>query len=88
MNMMQKILMIMGVAYIALGGTITVCFAVFGFPGPFLAIPLFFVILGIAFVAGVLVSLAKKKKIVICGENLQLCGQYFIYSKRKLYSQC
>ena len=42
MNMMQKILMIMGVAYIALGGTITVCFAVFGFPGPFLAIPLFF----------------------------------------------
>ena len=69
MNGMQKILMIMGVAYIALGGTITVCFAGFGFPGSFIAIPLFFVVLGIAFVAGVLVSLAKKKKIVKHGHR-------------------
>lgn len=48
----------MGVAYIALGGTITVCFTGFGFPGSFIAIPLFFVVLGIAFVAGAIVSLS------------------------------
>ena len=69
MNGMQKILMIMGVAYIAIGGTFTVCFAGFDSVGFFLAIPLFFVALGIAFVAGVLISLSKKKKIIKHGHR-------------------
>ena len=56
----------MGVAYIAIGGVLTICFAG---AGAFVAIPLFFCVLGIVFVVAVLVSMAQKKKIVTHGRK-------------------
>lgn len=69
MNIAQKILMIMGVSYIVIGGVITVALAGSGQAGLFIVIPLFFVVLGIAFVCGVLISIVKKKKISKLGRK-------------------
>lgn len=69
MNSAQKILMIMGAAYIAVGTVVFLVLAGSGMSGPFAAIPLLFVALGIAFVAGVLISRAKKKNIVAKGKK-------------------
>ena len=69
MNSAQKILMIIGAAYIAIGITVFVFLAGFGVAGSFTALPLLFVVLGIAFVAGVMVNMAKKKKIVAKGHK-------------------
>lgn len=69
MNIVQKILMIMGLAYIAIGGVITIVFAGSGQAGLFIMIPLFFVVLGIVFVCGVLFAISKKKRISEFGKK-------------------
>lgn len=69
MNIVQKILMIMGLAYIAIGGVITIVFAGSGQAGLFIVIPLFFVALGIVFVYGVSFTISKKKKISEFGKK-------------------
>lgn len=69
MNSSQKILLGMGSFYILIGGTVTIVFAGSGMAGVFLSIPLLFVVLGIAFVAGVCMSIAKKKKIATHGHR-------------------
>ena len=74
MNAAQKILLIMGIFYVVIGGTIALAFLGFGGAvglnaGGFIAIPLLFVVLGIAFIAGVLMSVSKKKKITKQGRH-------------------
>lgn len=67
MNTAQKIILGMGVFYVLIGGSISI---VFGFafrlrPGAygFLAIPLLFVVLGIAFIIGALIPEFRKSRI-------------------------
>lgn len=71
MNVAQKIMMVMGVAYIVIGGAITFILATVGLSevGAFIAIPLIFVVVGIGFVIGVICSISKKKKIVNHGRR-------------------
>ncbi len=69
MNSAQKVLVIMGAAYIAIGGVVIVVFSGVGFPGVFTAIPLLFVVLGIAFILGVTASISKRKKIAKKGRR-------------------
>lgn len=68
MNTVQKILLGMGIFYIVIGGMMSIIFIRGGY-GMFTAIPLLFLVLGIAFVVGVCVSSAKKKKIVKHGHR-------------------
>lgn len=64
MNVAQKIIAIMGAFYVLIGGTISIIFlfAFSGTPGSFgfLAIPMLFVILGIAFIIGAMIPEFKK----------------------------
>ncbi|MGN0583997.1 MAG: hypothetical protein ACI4JD_00955 [Ruminococcus sp.] len=69
MNIAQKILLIMGSGYIAIGSVVTFAFVDSGQGGPYIMLPLFFVALGIAFVVGVFFSIAKKKKISRLGKR-------------------
>ena len=62
MNTVQKILLGMGIFYIVIGGMMSIIFICGGY-GMFTAIPLLFLVLGIAFVVGVCVSSAKRKKL-------------------------
>ena len=59
MNVAQKIIAIVGAFYVLIGGAISIVFlfAFWGTPGGlgFLAIPMLFVILGIAFIIGTLI---------------------------------
>lgn len=69
MSVAQKVLMIMGVVFAAIGGVISIVLAAVGIPVAFIAIPFLFVVLGIAFIAPVLVSIGKKKKIAKRGHR-------------------
>ena len=71
MNAAQKILLGMGVFYIIIGGGITLALAGMGVSvfGGFIMLPLLFMVLGIAFVVGVLVSVNKKKQITKKGRR-------------------
>ena len=69
MNTMQKILLGMGAFYVLIGGGIAFVFIGIGEAGGFIAIPLLFVVLGIAFIIGVLVSGSGKKKILKLGRR-------------------
>lgn len=69
MNGLQKILVIMGAAYIAIGGLVTIVFIGVGFPWMFIAIPFFFVVLGAAFILGVVISTSGRKKIAAKGRR-------------------
>ena len=64
MNVAQKIIAIMGAFYVLIGGAISIVFllAFWGTPGGlgFLAIPMLFVILGMAFIIGALIPEFKK----------------------------
>ena len=73
MNVAQKIIAIMGAFYVLIGGTISVVF-LFAFswaPGGlgFLAIPMMFVILGIAFIIGAFIPEFKKNSIKKHGDR-------------------
>ena len=67
MNVAQKIIAIMGAFYVLIGGAISIVFlfAFWGTPGGlgFLAIPMLFVILGMAFIIGALIPEFKKNRI-------------------------
>lgn len=67
MNVAQKIIAIMGAFYVLIGGAISIVFlfAFWGTPGGlgFLAIPMLFVILGMAFIIGALIPEFKKNSI-------------------------
>lgn len=74
MNAAQKILLIIGAAFTAMGAVMTACFGTVGTSqgdqiGVFIAIPLLFVVIGISFITGVLVSISKKKKIAKYGHR-------------------
>lgn len=69
MNDAQKILMIMGAGFTAVGTIVTIVFVGVGDIGVFLVIPVFFILLGICFIVGVFVSLANKKKIQTQGRR-------------------
>ncbi len=69
MSGIQKILVIMGAAYIAIGGFVSVVLAVIGVSWVFVAIPIFFAVLGISFILGVVVSISGRKKIVKKGHR-------------------
>lgn len=69
MNFAQKILVIMGIFYIAIGGAIAIIFLTVGFPLSITAIPLLFVIIGAAFLFGVAAAAAQRKKIVKKGRR-------------------
>jgi len=69
MNLAQKILVIMGIAYIAIGGAITVIFSGTGFHLSVTVIPLLFVVVGAVFLLGVAAAMAGKKKIVKKGRR-------------------
>lgn len=69
MNIAQKILLIMGFGYIAIGSVVAFAFVGSGQAGSFIMIPLLFVALGIAFAVGVFFSIAKKKKISRLGKR-------------------
>lgn len=66
---MNKILTILGAMYIAVGSMVTIVFIACGMVGAFLLIPIFFVVLGMVFVTGVLYSRAKKKEILTHGKQ-------------------
>ena len=69
MNIAQKILLIMGIVYMAVGGVIAVIFVLFIKSTPFILMPLFFVVLGASFVGGVLFTVRQKKKISKLGKK-------------------
>lgn len=72
MKVFETILLILGAAFIGVGGMVGGIFAlVFQDTDEkgFLLIPLFFVILGLCFIAGVIVSRAKKKAIITKGKK-------------------
>ncbi len=69
MNVVQKLLIILGAAYIAIGGVVAFIFSCVGNTGLFIAIPLLFVVLGIGFVAGTLLHISKKKRILTHGNK-------------------
>ena len=68
MNMAQKILLIIGGAFAGIGAVLTMIFGSIGMVfrpmRAFLALPLFFLILGICFIAAVLFGQHKKSLIV------------------------
>lgn len=68
MNMAQKIILIVGGAFAGIGAVLTVIFGsvgiVFRPMRAFLALPLFFLILGICFIAAMLMGQHKKSLIV------------------------
>lgn len=68
MNMVQKILLIVGGAFAGIGAVLTMIFGSIGMVfrpmSAFLALPLFFLILGICFIAAVLFGQHKKSLIV------------------------
>ena len=74
MNTAQKILMILGTAFTAFGVIMTICFTGVGSLqevqiDEVILIPLLFLVIGISFITGVLVSISKKKKIVKYGHR-------------------
>lgn len=69
MSGMQKILMIMGIMYTAIGGIITVSFIAMGMPGFFVLIPLLFLLLGVGFIISIILSFVKKNKITANGHK-------------------
>lgn len=69
MNTAQKILTIMGIGYVGIGGIISIAFICIGGIGPFILIPLLFVLLGAGFIIGVNIAVSKKKKIAKLGKK-------------------
>lgn len=73
MNVAQKVLLILGIAWTAIGSIVSI--VLLGIPvltGDFVylvAIPLFFVVLGLSFIAGVTISLHKRKVIMQKGNK-------------------
>lgn len=69
MNIAQRILLIMGFGYIGIGSVVALAFVGFGQIGPYIMLPLLFAALGTAFVAGVFITAAKKKRITRLGKR-------------------
>lgn len=97
MNMAQKVLLIIGGAFAGIGAVLTMIFGSIGMVfrpmRAFLALPLFFLILGICFIAAVLFGQHKKSLIVkkrnqICRKDLRLRGEYGVYGKRQIPGEC
>lgn len=93
MNMAQKILLIIGGAFAGIGAVLTMIFGSIGMVfrpmRAFLALPLFFLILGICFIAAVLFGQHKsKKRNQICRQDLRLRGEYGVYGKRQIPGEC
>ncbi len=67
MNMAQKILLIVGGAFAGIGAVLTIIFGSVGMVFPpmraFLAMPLFFLLLGIGFIAAVLYGQHKSRSL-------------------------
>ena len=85
MNVAQKIIAIMGAFYVLIGGAISIVFlfTFWGTPGGlgFLAIPMLFVILGIAFIIGTLIPEFKKNSIKKHGDAYK--AKIYGYVERK-----
>lgn len=68
MNMAQKVLLIIGGAFAGIGAVLTMIFGSIGMVfrpmRAFLALPLFFLILGICFIAAVLFGQQDRKSVV------------------------
>lgn len=69
MNTAQKILTIMGIGYIGIGGLVSIVMLSVGAAGAFALIPFFFVLLGAGFIGGVYISNANKKRISKLGRK-------------------
>ena len=61
--------MIMGIGYVGVGGIISIAFIFIGRIGPFILIPLIFLLLGAGFIVGVNTAVSKKKKIAKLGKK-------------------
>lgn len=88
MNMGQKILLIVGGAFAAIGAVLTVVFGSVGMVflpmRAFLALPLFFVILGICFIAAVLIG--QHKKTVIEKKGTRYAAKIYSYTENTAYT--
>lgn len=73
MNSAQKLLIIIGSAFAGVGIIMTVIFSSFdeelGGVGSFILLPIGFVVLGLAFIVGVVFGIVNNKKIVKCGDK-------------------
>lgn len=87
MNIGQKILLIVGAAFAAIGGVLTVTFAGIGMTfremRAFLAIPVFFLVLGLCFIAAVLIGVYKKSVIVKKGTRYP--AKIYSYTENTAY---
>ena len=87
MNMAQKILLIVGGAFAGIGAVLTVIFGsvsmVFGPMRAFLALPLFFMILGVCFIAAVLIG--QYKKSVIVKKGTRYAAKIYGYTENTAY---
>lgn len=75
MNMAQKVLLIIGGAFAGIGAVLTMIFGSIGMVfrpmRAFLALPLFFLILGICFIAAVLFG-QHKKSLIVKNKNVNI----------------
>ena len=83
MNMAQKIILIVGGAFAGIGAVLTVIFGsvgiVFRPMRAFLALPLFFLILGICFIAAVLMG--QHKKLLIVKNGTRYAAKIYSYTE-------
>lgn len=88
MNVAQKVLLILGIAWTAIGSIVSI--VLLGIPvltGDFVylaAIPLFFVVLGLSFIAGVAISLHKRK--VIMQKGIKYPAKIYSYVRNTAYT--
>lgn len=84
MRIAENILLILGAAYTAIGGLITIIFAsTMDGAGVFLAIPLFFVLLGVIFIIAVLTVRNKRNMVIKKGKKY--AAKIYGYKKNTSY---
>lgn len=88
MNMAQKILLIIGGTFAGIGAVLTVIFGsvcmVFRPLRAFLTLPLFFVILGICFIAAVLIG--QRKNSIIVKKGTRYVAKIYSYTENTAYT--
>lgn len=86
--MAQKILLIMGAAFAAVGIMVAAVFASVGMAsggmGAFLLLPVFFVVLGICFIAAVLSGMHKKS--IIVKKGTRYAAKIYSYTENTAYT--
>lgn len=90
MNMAQKILLIIGIVFAAVGAMVAVVFVFAGIGmafqemGVFLVLPLFFIVLGVCFIAAVLTGMHKKS--VIVKKGTRYAAKIYSYTENTAYT--